>query len=335
MNIVFVHLQEFPRYVLKNINYTSSTFTSHSTHLLIDQANNKRVRSPESVQLHIVSKNRHEQYLQEMASSLSHDWKFRDGFWYLSVVRLLHFFDYVIEKNLQDVLLIESDVLILPNFPFEKLVTWGVDCAYPLATLDEGVASVLFCKNSLAAMQMKHELLFFLKNDPSGTDCRYLGFLSQRKPKDLSIGILPTAPSEYFPKNQSSFDLFQENFNRFGGVFDASTLGLYFLGIDLRNTNGIPLLRKYHDVYPIRASDFSIHKISGEGEVNLRCNEDIFPIFNFHIHTKFIEFFSRPVNGSKLYQVLTEPTFHFPRSFLYKMKIKALIYRIRVKLEQK
>jgi hypothetical protein len=323
-----------PKYVKKNLQHTTSTFSSQPTHLIVDKRLEKRIKSLRNVEIHAVDENKHQEYLRILKQSLEHDSTFRKGFWYLSIIRLLHFFDYVIHHNLTDVLLVESDVLLLPNFPFEAFETWDVDCAYPLATVDEGVASVLFCKDALSATQMKTQLLLYRNLNPLATDCNYLGFLHQSKTRNLNVDVLPTVPLGYFSSDSDQNKVLEKNFNRFEGVFDASTLGLYFLGIDLRNTNGVPILRKTLPHYPLKSCDFFVENISESGEISLKNGGKVFPIFNLHIHTKYPAFFSTPVLGSKLYEALTSTTFYFSRGFLFKQKINAILYRIRVKLDK-
>ena len=331
MNIVFVHLKEFPLYVKKNLKYTSETFSNRPIHLLIDKSIQQKTKSFQTIR-HIVNQANHEQYLEKLTQSLRHNKRFRNEFWYLTIVRLLHFFDYVIQQNLRDALLVESDVILLPNFPFEKFTTWNVQCAYPLATLDEGVASVLYCKDADSATKLKQKLLEYQDLNPMATDCSYLGFLNRTQIGDFKIGILPTVPTGYFARENHEQTVLEENFQFFGGVFDASTLGLYFLGIDLRNTGGIPILRKSQDHYPLKSVDFSLKSISELGVVTLNCNDMVFPIFNFHLHTKYPAFFSSPIFGSELYRALTTTTFTFSKRFLFCRFLLATSHRMRVKL---
>jgi hypothetical protein len=221
--------------------------------------------------------------------------KFRDGYWQRTTSRILALADFQ-KINEMPLVHVEGDVILLPQFPFEKFGSVK-SVAFPLVNRGYGCASVLFSPNVREIDELKSFFFQNLKEDNHLNDMEMLGRYQSRYAKKVTI--LPSVPT-----NRNEFQdwvtgeeiqLLTSNLQEFGGIFDGMTIGQYLLGEDPNNHFGIrPIYRiqKHHSFNP-QASRFSW---DDKKELQISSASGPLSIFALHVHSKDMRAFIHPTN---------------------------------------
>jgi hypothetical protein len=187
----------------------------------------------------------------------------------------------------QSILHIEADIWLSPNYPMGKFTDIGELIAYPLTNFDQGVASTVYFKNFQASKLLKEFSEECMREDPATTDVSVLGKLYLRYPKEILI--LPTAASteSYFHDfvTQATRLKMSGNYERFGGVFDASTWGQFLTGEDPRNNIGRKLVY-HHQLHHSICPKMERFHYSEEAGLTATFENKQFEIFSLHVHSK-------------------------------------------------
>jgi hypothetical protein len=231
-------------------------------------------------------------------NNLDHDSEFRNGFWLYSLERLYAFRNLHLSAPNNKLLHIESDVLLLPNFPWDSF--YELEKIY--WTRYNGLKDVasLFYSPSLADTQKFIELLTKkLMIKPNLTDMSGLSELFNEN-KNL-FGLLPSSNSNLSPlinsRNKSdsrSHAKISENFTQFDGIFDPAAIGMWLTGQDPRNYFGFTRI-KFRNI--IDSGDSFIdpsnvkYVLAARGELYLIAEGVKLTVWNLHIHSKNLELF--------------------------------------------
>jgi len=292
---VFIHLGESPcSHLWLNLSRTAKLFPDIQTHLIIDSKVHKK-KIPGNVNVI---------YWEESDSTKdweeSRDLVFRRGFWKYSINRLfaLECFHQILGSI--PILHIESDILLLPNFPWERISKLG-KCYWQPYNSERDVASLLFSPNLKTTTELKSKLMQFLKLNPRHTDMTILREIS--KVEGRNIGYFPILCNdipELFNKNYE-FDkdtIVNRNEKYFAdGIFDSAALGMWLLGHDPRNTYGKFLL---HEDSLIKQGKTPIDprrvtfQVSDEGNLFANSSEEYspkVPVWSLHVHSKELRLF--------------------------------------------
>ena len=227
MNLVLVHLNSrLPSHLIANLAYLTRSFPAHQVYLVSDE-------SVETDQIPLgIEVIKYESLNIDLPSGTdvwNYNSKFRSGFWITSKVRLLILSKLITSNRMSEMLHIESDVWLSPNFPFHYFASIQEDLAFPMADEKRGVASTLWVKG-LAGAQL---LSKFAERYWSETDMGILGKLAH----EGVVKILPSA----FPSDSS---------DQSGFWFDGAVIGMHLLGEDPRNRFG--LIRRFHKVHGLQ-----------------------------------------------------------------------------------
>ena len=200
-------------------------------------------------------------------NNLSHNSNFRNNFWRYSIERLFALSEWHDINTEAKMLHLESDILIMPNFPIEKFesietISW---CSF---SESHDVASIVYSPSHLETRWMTLELEKLLREDPTLTDMTGLRKLVLKFP------------------NRSSYLNSKAAYEMFGGIFDAAPFGMWLCGRDPRNYKGIT--RRFmslpeSDIDPSSAS-FTFGRKSYLS-VKLQ-GKNLTHLFNLHIHSK-------------------------------------------------
>lgn len=236
--------------------------------------------------------------LLEFLKKQQNESSFRNGFWRYSTERLFALAEHAISNPEYSYIHIESDVLILPQFPFEEFeklenIYWS---RYDNL---RDLASIVFIpgpEESEWFLQMMHEMI---SEHSDINDMILLNRIARQFPE--RIQCLPTAPKtnsklicDRYVGDQIERLRISENFSVFFGVFDSAALGIWLTGTEPRNYFGVKkkystkdLLRTPTYVNPSKTV-YTYRK--GEG---LFLDEDgiEIPVFNLHVHSKDLELF--------------------------------------------
>jgi hypothetical protein len=282
MEIVYVHLGSTPNnYLGDSILRSLSIFPDIKHTLILDHLDSVVINSTNVNLVKNVSK-----VLETETTDRNVDLDFRKGYWNFTLERIFAVLDYQIKNNIKELLHIESDVVLLPNFPFDSLqackyIHW---CEY-----GEGhdVAALLHIPSSLEAISIQNQMISILKDKPNLTDMQLL-FSTRSKVKEVRL-----FPSRWADECNSDSsidsvycDCFPEDY-----MFDGLTLGMYITGQDPSNNYGnffvgdnSPFESGATHINP-RKFSWSIDE-SGLLAAKSLCCEKTFQLQNLHVHSK-------------------------------------------------
>lgn len=298
MRLVLVYLgEEVPGYVWSNIKHLLSIQELHDVDLILSEGNQSKVIKDSRLQCFYYEPP-HE--INELFSNLEIDGEFRSGFWRFSLERLIALAMHHERFPNEDILHIESDVLLLPNFPFHHFrsldkISWTrVD-----ATRD--VATLIYIPAYSDSSQFKRDILREIGRIGTPDDMTVLRLIAEG---DLnSYGLLPTIPKADSNLVDKSIgisnkvrELMSDGSRIFGGIFDAAGIGIWLTGTDPRNYFGVT--RRYLTKIDASATDyirpdFVNFEIDNFGGISVIDDGISTQIFNLHIHSKNPHYFDQ------------------------------------------
>ena len=226
------------------------------------------------------------------------DLSFRDGFWRFSLERLFAFTQHHKRFTNEPLLHIESDMLILGNFPFarfeklEKLYWSKVD-----ETRD--IAALVFSPTHESSAWLHDKMLSFVREIKDIDDMRLLSMISRANQNKVSI--LPSTPkldSQLINQNleieNKSFRSLCSEFNTFEGIFDPGGIGIWLTGTDPRNSFGVTSKFDFKAMKNSRTFiDPSRVQFIFDKDSHLSCIEKCaeIPVYSLHIHSKNSSYF--------------------------------------------
>lgn len=206
------------------------------------------------------------------------NWPFKqEYFWQGTTSRFFHIHDLVLSLDIQSLLHLETDSVLLDPSPFASIKgEKDISLAYPLQADGIGCASILWARD---ANSLRPFLEFVLENwdKEQCDDMSLLGKYSNSQ----GVLQLPTWTDS----------------NRFEGhLFDAQSVGRYFLGTDARNMRtpfshrGIKDYRRGSITEYLESSSCSWSIDIEEKRISVKGSYagTKFQMVNLHIHSKFI-----------------------------------------------
>jgi hypothetical protein len=268
IRVVFVHLgHQNPPHLWQNLRRHLREFPGiPATLVLSDDKHAKQV--PEGVEVLFHDAQRDSTQFEGYALNPS----FRGGFWRLTIERLVALDTAHIAHPKAKLIHIESDVLLLPNFPWtalakEERMMWGG------ATADLDIAAILYSPSLLHTQHLTEFIRQRIMNDTEITDMKVL--------------------KEYFSAYQGQkvrrlpFTFLDESFE--GGFFDVMSIGQWLTGLDPTNAVG---WRKYHVPMPHHLVDPSLLTYEFYGDSLIASQESLSKdLFSLHVHSKDISLF--------------------------------------------
>lgn len=160
-----------------------------------------------------------------------------------------------------------------------KLCKFGYGLFVPKDSKTRGIASLIFCNR---AKSIEELISLYNGMNPPMHDMHALGLYANKYPNNFFA-----LPTESFQFNSQEWRLI--NPNLLGGIFDAASIGQYFLGID-------PISLRFKLSWNCFINEnckinWNQINVSSDGErifINFRDNfvEYKLPLFNLHIHSK-------------------------------------------------
>jgi hypothetical protein len=234
----------------------------------------------------------------KIITSLSHDSKFRSGFWHYTLERFLALEQYHQTCPDTKILHIESDILLLPNFPLEAF-SKILKLAWLRVDENRDVAAVLYLPNLKETMWLVSEILKEISKNSLTTDMTSLNQI--RKNNINRIQVLPSYSSQLgmdlireSPEQEELSAELSQDFFKFGGIFDPAAFGMWLTGSDPRNYYGKQI---FFDTKEIVGGgtyiDPSFLKYSMSEDGGLFCNigNNAVRIWSLHVHSKDLRLF--------------------------------------------
>jgi hypothetical protein len=317
--IVFCYLGEIlPDYLNENLLRTRELFPERKTYLICSDG----VRSLKSNPGVTILNNRENLYSSEVKNSLNnltHEKGFRDGFWRLTIERLFALQNLLEVGNLNDFLYVESDVILMKDFPFDEIRNKSrkTPLIWSEHSEDHDAAALIY-------MRGKEQLTWFTKRlareldfNPSHTDMSALISIRRKFPKRIGS----------FPSNIKSTMV-----REWSGVFDSAAIGMWLTGEDPRNNYGATLIRDSIQLEN-RGEKFEVDSMTGieyfeTDTIRVRYKTRAIPILCLHIHSKNCELFMS--NSKYLQKLCADSTKSFAlESFDVFLLVKLLIENLR------
>jgi hypothetical protein len=296
MKIVFVHLGEARAdHLWANINSLISRFQSFEIVLVSDKYHKELLIHPRvSFFLYTQTKN-----IKLLLTKLKFEENFRKGFWFLTLERLIAIGQYHQENPLESIIHVESDVLLLNEFPihvfdkFDKLI-W-------LRAHDSGdIATLVYSPNAKESHWLTLQVEELINHDNFLTDMKAL-----KNIRELNPARVLTAPSLSL---KITNDLIQKRLidkylitelsdlsEHFKGIFDPAAIGMWLTGCDPRNHYGFTRIFDTKEVLksnPYVDPSLFEYTFSKSGVLAIRAHDVEVPIWCLHIHSKDLRFFN-------------------------------------------
>lgn len=296
---VFVHLGKSPvKHLWLNLQRHQQLFPHIKTYLILDERRHLK-NVPGGIEVYFFK--RESNFLEDSVFN-GHDQKFRRGFWRFSLERLFALAEFHKSIPQKSILHIESDVFLLPNFPWSALRSVEIPM-WNNYNFERDVSALLFYPNYQSHIKTISRIQDLLVENSGHTDMTILAELRNRYINEYiffpSLSNVVPELKNTLNRSESGFierlkcaDIFEN------GVFDAAPIGMWLLGHDPRNNYGKAFI---HDPSPIVSGDsmidpsrvgyevddqghlYLVSKLSGQ-KINLWC---------LHVHSKSLQIFSK------------------------------------------
>jgi len=290
IKFVFVQIGSFiPNYLEGNIKRLSSLFPNNEIYLITNNQKLLKLTIP-NLRTEIYNSNDYHEYLLNRLSKKS---DFREGFWRLSLERLLALTKFQTENKTEFLLHLESDVILFPNFPLDSIKKLN-KLSWSRYNDKLDIASLLYSPNNLSASLLQEGIEHSLELNNHHTDMTILNEI--RRTNDSAVTIFPSLPykESHLMNQKSGISInsqiqISSEFSFFGGIFDPAAIGVWLLGKNPENSYARLIL---HDRWIIDTGDSFIdpsgvnYILKSDGNLYLVEIENEIPIFNLHVHSK-------------------------------------------------
>ena len=293
---LFVNLgKDLPTYLIRNIEWVKRTFGDHKVLVVVDEPINLLKLANIGVTGY---RYKRKKSVSNLLQGLTLDHAFRKGFWQLTIDRLFAICDVVENLGLSSVLYIESDVLLLPNFPLNDV--WSLKgLAWTRYNHLRDVPALIHIETPAYANLMSTELLRLFSFNSDLTDMSALHALAETN-KEI-VNLLPTIKEGLENENLVTRQelrrvsrIIYSNGDSKEGIFDGASIGMFLTGQDPRNTYGFTMYLNPELCLP-NESYLNLNQAKFEQELDrlyIRSpGGKRIEIYNLHIHSKNDEAF--------------------------------------------
>lgn len=287
--IIFAHLGSTnPKHLWPNIQRTQTLFPRAEIHFIKDS----NLRIPSKIK-NIVTIHEYLRTpeIEKIRIAHLHDSSFRQGFWWLSLERIIAVGQAHLATGRQHAIHLESDVMLMPNFPWVSLsdsqIHW---CRYNEA---RDVAAIMSLPSQVHTEWLMKEIIQRIGLNSAHTDMTLLSEISQSN--EQMVQILPslgTTDIDVRNLNNSSKlleSLALDNPLVSRGIFDGAAIGMWLCGQDPRNHYGVTRYRSQNIIVSgdsfVDPSRFSFSYNPQDGLRMVKGNSYL-EIWNLHVHSK-------------------------------------------------
>lgn len=292
--VVLIHIGNYPpEHFWRNIEHLSIQHPDIGIDLILDSETTVETEG----QIRVFNYEPDSRFL-EIIDRQQIDSTFRNGFWRYSTERLFALAAHAIANPEYSYIHIESDVLILPQFPFDKFQELS-NISWSRYDNDRDLASIVFIPGLEESEWFLETMCEIMSERTDLNDMVLLNLIAHQFPE--RIRILPTSSDENselicgrYASTQLEKLTISQNYHQFSGVFDSAAIGIWLTGTEPRNYYGLKkkfstleLLRTPTYIDPSRV-EFTYRE--GEG-LFFTEGENKIPVFNLHIHSKDLDLF--------------------------------------------
>jgi len=316
---VFIHLgPKVPNHLLLNLKRHVELFPNIETVLIVDHPIKNMILS--EVEIYMFSESEEDSNLFARMREHS-DFNFRNGFWKYTFLRLFALADFHKSRPQKALLHIESDVILMPNFPWTKFQDIK-KVAWMRVNDSHDVAALLYSPITSETEFFINTIRTYAYEDPQTTDM--FSMFRYSAENGMRHSYLPSITVDSARNGVIVDDRQESLLEHFGGYFDPLALGLWYFGQDPKNTYGVSrryIDQTHHDFFaPAANLTFADEKLFDASGIQ---------VFALHVHSKDLALFGISWRES-LIKVLTdakngrnEVSFNF-RSFIDSIKDRSL-----------
>lgn len=284
--LLFVHIgSNYPEYLLKNIERTRGLFKNNKIALVGDKSPNRNWLQENDIYF---KKHEVNALFEKEFSFAEFEEQFRSGYWRFTLERLLSIEEYHQDFPDEELIHLESDVIIFPNFPFE-IINSMYKVAWMSHSVAADIATMVFSPNWQASKVFSQHLIQEYSSN-GGSD---MDVLLRLRKKYREYAIFPTMNKKTLDLinslNNNSFKPENSELQQLPGIFDAAGIGMWVAGFDPRNKFGFTIIhtRELIDggILFVDPSRMNFH-LSHQGNLFVNVNGGNIPIYNLHIHSK-------------------------------------------------
>ena len=282
MNIIIVALGIIPEYLDDCINQINLTQKNHTIHLIKNRSSNYTNDNCLITNVENIPISKKHSYFVKKSKLVNK--KFRNYFWRYSTERLYVIDDYINAKNLNDIIHIETDVLLYQDLELIMPILKKFDFACVRDSAIRVIGSIIYIKNKKVS-----EKISSIANDYINENDMII--LHQIEKKIGNTLCLPIG----------DHDIYKDNLKY---IFDGASIGQFVGGIDPRNKSGkiMSFINNIKAFFNERNAVSFVNKNSkihvSEWEIKWinsrpykKINNDLIPIVNLHIHSKNLKKF--------------------------------------------
>ena len=276
MNVILVSTGVFQDYIIYNIKqllyfqYNIIIITEkHYFNKLNEFENNENIKLVDSNELHT-----------DFDANSNLDKSFRDGFWHNCSKRLFLVYTCMKNLNLENCIHLENDVLLyydFSNYKFDNKVYLTLD------SNSRCIPGFIYIPNYNLITKLINNYNYS-KNDMENMNLFY------HNNKDSCI----TLPIIKYNKNYDKIDIYNENYEKFKGIFDGAAIGQYLGGVDTRNIVG-DTTGFINETCVVKYNHYQFTWIKNEDGYTfpyIIIDDESIPIYNLHIHSKNLKQFT-------------------------------------------
>lgn len=276
MNVILVSTGVFQDYIIYNIK---QLLYFHYTIIIITEKEyfNKLNEFENNENIKLIDSN--DLYTEfDIHSNL--DKSFRDGFWHNCSKRLFLVYTCMKNLSLENCIHLENDVLLyydFSNYKFDNKVYLTLD------SNSRCIPSIIYIPSYNLITNLINNYNYS-KNDMENMNLFY------HNNKDSCI----TLPIIKYNEKYDKIDIYNENYEKFKGIFDGAAIGQYLGGVDPRNIEG-DTTGFINETCVVKYNHYQFTWIKNEDGYKMPyviIDNETIPIFNLHIHSKNLSKFS-------------------------------------------
>jgi hypothetical protein len=297
MEIVFVQLGiNTAPHLLPNISRLGSLFPEIPINLVIDK---KFVIESNPIEVSVIFDYQATEEIDILLKERFTDPNFRGNFWRLTLERLIAFLDFHLQHKDAPMLHVESDILLMPNIPLERIAN-SAKLSWMRVDSYKDIASLLFSPSHQTSEWLRDRFIEVLESGQEVTDMTILRAIAENFPEEILL--LPSLldeenqadnidePGFFAQRQRMSYSWNQES----RGIFDPAAIGMWLTGIDPRNQYGVTT---YFDTQKVIKSGTYFNPslvkyFFQNGNLFIEVDGLRYAIWNLHVHSKNLKLFS-------------------------------------------
>lgn len=202
-------------------------------------------------------------------------------FWHLTSSRFMYIYELMKRDNIQNVFHLENDVLIYYNCN-TLLAKLDNNFYIPFDSLNRNIASIIYVPNHNIFKQILDNY------DLKKNDMENFPIIKKKTNLIQQFPIINNDDNQTDPE----YNFVSHNFDKFQIIFDAAAIGQYLGGVDpIHNANDTTGYINPDCIIKYDKYQFEWKQIDNIKKPFIKINNELYPIFNLHIHSKNLEKF--------------------------------------------